>query len=119
MKSNIVREQAIELLAYGTDATTAAKKLEIDPQTIYSWRRQKHFSSQVAFRTQEVLDEYRAAFRQRLPKMLAAIDRALDGHNAQAAMKAADIVMRMSGLLETKTIQENIVVELGESEPPK
>jgi hypothetical protein len=89
---------AIELLAQGASFQLTAAQLNIDPKTLYNWRKNPHFQSHLELRREETLGQATDHYRSMLVDTLDILFKQANHPYAPTSHRAARSLLALSRL---------------------
>ena len=89
---------AIDRLARGVSLRAVARKLEIDPKTLYRWRQQPAFKDLLSQRRRELWSDVAERLRAMCDRSLDELDEQLRTNFDTARMQAATTILRLANV---------------------
>ena len=95
------QKAAIELLVLGNTLGETAEAIDVDPKTLFNWRRDEAFADALSARRAELWDEAAQRLRAMVHPSLDILEQDLANRHERARFRAATAVLRLADLRRT------------------
>ena len=102
---NEKQRAAVELLALGKSFMATAKALEVDRRTIFNWRRDELFQSEVRRRHHELWGDVSDRLRMLVDPSLEVLVEHLNDHYDRNRFRAASAILRLAKAGEKRAVE--------------